>query len=333
MKRALVGLVAIPLLAAGLAACTPSPSPSTPTPQRPLSSLPHIELIAPLNSSYYWDAVKAGALAAAKDREVNVSFNGPTEAGDVEGELNLLRAALGHGLVGIGIAPPLEGMEEVAAALVSAKAAGTPVVSIDRPVAGSDVPITTVMSNNPWIGEQTARRLIPLIGSKGQVVIVTNDADPAASDRAKAFGDYLKKNAANVKFATTDVKAADRASAKTATAGVLSGGSAPAAIYATTGDLTLGVADAVKAAGKSAGKVIIVGADADPDEVKLVKDGTIAGAFAQNPFNIGYQTVVLLVEATKGNLPTTKTFMSDAVWYTKDNLDTAAVTHIINPTT
>ena len=327
MKRVLVGLVAT-LLAAGLAACTPSPPPpSTPSEKPPLSSLPHIELIAPVNSSYYWDAVKAGAKAAAKELNVNVSFNGPTKEGDVEGELSLLRAALGHGLVGIAVAPPLNAMDEVAAALTSAKTAGTPVVSMDHPVVGSDVPITTVMSNNPWIGEQTARKLVPLIGGKGKVVVVTNSGDQAASDRAEAFADYLKKNAPDVEVATTDVKAVDRAAAKTAAAPVVAG--KPKAIYATTGELTLGVADAVKDA---SAKVMIVGVDAAPEQVELVKDGTITGAFAQNPFNIGFQTVKLLVDATAGTMPSGKTFMSDAVWYTKDNLADSQVARIIDPT-
>ena len=327
MKRALAGLAVIPLLL-GLAACTPDPEPTTPATPPPLSSLPHIELIAPANSSYYWDLVKAGAKAAAKNLNVNVSFNGPATAGDTAGELSLLRAALGHGLVGIGVAPPLDGMADVVVALDSAKAAGTPVVVIDTPVAGSDVPITTVMSNNPWIGEQTATKTASLMGGKGAVVVLTNSADPSATERAKAFVDRMAKQATGVKVTTTDVKAADRASAKTAAAKLLTGNSAPAAIYATTGELTLGTADAVKTA---KAKVIIVGTDASPEQVELVKGGTVAGAFAHNPFNIGYQTVTLLVEATKGNLPSAKTFYSDAVWYTKSNITAPEVTQIISP--
>ncbi len=325
MKRPLVGLVVALAALCGLSACTPAPSPTPTGPVDP-GSLPLVELISPVNSSPFWDEVKRGAMAAGKDLKVTVLFNGPTKADDKTGYMKLLRAALKHKPIGIGVAPQAAALSEAAPALTSATSLGIHVVAVNSPLTGSDVPIATVQSNNQWIGENAAKQVGKLVKGHGSVVVLTDGSDPATTARADAFAAYLKKNDKNVKVVATKDGGSSRASAKKAAASVLAANPGVTGVFGTNGPTTLGLADAV-AAKKS--KPVVVGVDAESDEVKLVSEGAVAGAYAQNAFNIGYQTVRTIVDASKGTMPTDKTLFSDVVWYTKSNLKDPAVVQIL----
>ena len=58
-----------------------------------------------------------------------------------------------------------------------------------------------------------------------------------------------------------------------------------------------------------------------PDVLTLMREGKVAGIVAQNPYQMGYQTVEMLVAATKGENPAEKLVYTDSVFVTPDNLD------------
>ena len=331
MKRPIALAAAALITAATLSACTPAPAPtSSGMTDDEILALPKVELVVPVNTSPYWDEVKRGAFAAGKDLKVNIFFNGPDDPADSAGYLKLLRAAMNHKPAGIGVASQTASAATIPDVLKPAADAKIQIVAVGSSITGYDGAIATVMSNSQWLGENAAKQLGVLVKSKGSVAVLTNGSDPATKVRADAFSAYVKKSLPNMKVVTVADGGQKRADTKKAAQQVLTDNPKLVGFFGTDAVTTLGIADALKDAKKATAKV--VGVDADPDEVALVKDGTIAGAFAQNAFNIGYQTVRLIVDASNGTMPKDKTVFSEVVWYTKANMKDPAVVQILGAT-
>lgn len=302
-------------LGATLSACTSEPEPTPP------SKTGSFAIVGDTTSVLSWDAIKAGAMKAGEDLGVSVVF---TAADAKTDQLGLVHQTMMSKPTGIGVGVVAGSGSDVADVVGEAQTSGTPAVLYDSPAAGTS--LTTVVSNDTWIGQTAAQQLSVLVNS-GKVAVVGNASDGPAKARSDAFSAYLKANAPRVTMAGT-AEGADRAAASKATADLLKKNPGLVAIFATDGNSTLGVADAVKSAG--AKNVKVLGVDALPDEVKAVKNGTIAGAIAQNPFNIGYQLVTVLAHTADGTPSPQKTVYSQAVWYTAANMKDPAVSTVLN---
>jgi len=330
MKRTFAALTAVLIATAGLSACTstPSPEPTQSASDQDILALPRVEFVVPVNSSPFWDEVKRGASAAGKDFKVTIMFNGPDKASDSAGYLKLLRNALKHNnLIGVGVGPQVAAAADIPATLAPAQGTKISVVAVGAPIAKYDAAIATVMSNNQWIGENAAKQMTNVAGQTGSVAVLTSGDDPATGARADAFSAFVKKTYKTVTVVAPQDGGGTRANAKKAAQKILADNPDLVGFFGTDSVTTLGIADAV--ASVKGSKVTIVGVDADTDEITAVQKGTITGAYAQNGFNVGYQTVSLIVNASKGTPPKDKTMLSDVVWYTKSNLKDPAVSQIV----
>lgn len=72
----------------------------------------------------------------------------------------------------------------------------------------------------------------------------------------------------------------------------------------------------------------MIGFDANDDEIQDLKDGTVDGLIVQNPFGMGYATVVAAARASldMGNEAAVNTGYT---WVTKENLKTDEVQKIL----
>ena len=73
-----------------------------------------------------------------------------------------------------------------------------------------------------------------------------------------------------------------------------------AAVYGACGPPIIGALEAIKAAGKKPGEVIVVGFDAAPDELVAIKAGDEAGSVAQFPAKMGSLGIETAVAAARG---------------------------------
>jgi len=64
-----------------------------------------------------------------------------------------------------------------------------------------------------------------------------------------------------------------------------------AAVFVCSGREAVGAANAIKASGKS---IVVVGYNGDPEEIQAMRDGIMAADIAQQPYNIGYESVKLM---------------------------------------
>jgi ribose transport system substrate-binding protein len=73
-----------------------------------------------------------------------------------------------------------------------------------------------------------------------------------------------------------------------------------AAIYGACGPPIIGALQAIKAAGKKPGEIVVVGFDAAPDELVAIKAGDEAASVAQFPAKMGSLGIETAVAAARG---------------------------------
>jgi len=315
-RRVVVAAMAV-ALAAALSACTsqtPNPGPTGPAPK--------FTIIGDSTSVLSWNAVKTGATKAGQDLGVTVVFTAAN--GSASQQATLIKQAITGGTAGVGVGVRDGQAGALQASLTSLGTAKIPYVVFDAPGAGGAA-LASVVSNDAWIGQTAAQHMAALLGNKGKVAIIGGTGSGSGKARADAFKSYLKAHAPGVTVVST-VNGATQASAKAAATTAL-GTSGLAGIFATDGNAALGASAAVTA---QKAKVKVIGVDALPAEVNAVKSKAIAGAIAQNPFNVGYQMVRLLAQANKGTPSPNKTVYSNAVWYTAATIKDPAVVSVLS---
>ena len=320
MKKLIAGIAGI-ALAFSMTACNRDETASGGE-----SGSTRIALVAKANASDYWTMVKDGAMAAGKELGVEVTFNGPDTESEGDKQLNQLQTAITDKPAGIGFAPQDGAQDGAPALLDQAKADNIPVVGFDTPIQGSDVPIATVASDNEGIGAQAAEELSKLIGGKGKVAIIAHGEVGTAAARRDGFVKWVEANAPEMEVVDIQNGESDPAKSRDKAQGILTAHPDLVGFMGTDDDSTIAIASEVEAK-KLDTKV--VGVDASPDVLTMVRDGQIDGIVTQNPYGIGYKTVEILVAASKGEMPAEKNVVSESVWVTAENIDSAEVQKVL----
>ncbi|MBK7819761.1 MAG: substrate-binding domain-containing protein [Tessaracoccus sp.] len=283
---------------------------------------PSITIVSKAIAGDFWIVAREGAEKAGADLGYDVAWVGTDTENEGEKQLNQLEAAVNSKPAGIGFAAQNGAEEGAPRILDKAKADGINVVAFAGPIAFSDVPITTVSSNNEKMGQMAAENLSALIGGKGKIAIITNGTVGDAAIRRDSFVDWLKANAPDVEIVDIQNGEADRAKSMDKAQAILQAHPDLAGFYGTSDNGTIAAGDEVASKGLD---VKVVGIDASPDLITMLKSGDIDGVVTQNAFDIGYQTVKVLAEAHKGNMPASGFMEVPSVWATGDNLDDPAV--------
>ncbi len=326
MKKLLAGLAGAALVVS-LAACSSTATTGTAAGSAPAAGgSTKIMLVAKANASDYWTMVKDGAMAAGTELGVEVTFNGPDTESEGDKQLNQLQTAINEKPAGIGFAPQDGAQDGAPAILDTAKTAGIPVAAFDTPINNSEVQIATVASDNKVIGAQAAEELSKLIGAKGEIAIVAHGQVGTAAARRDGFQEWITANAPDVKIVDIQNGESDPAKSRDKAQGILQAHPTLVGFFGTDDDSTIAIADEVKAKGLA---TKVVGVDASPDVLTLITGGQISGIVTQNPYGIGYKTVKILVDAAKGTMPTSKDVVSESVWVTAENMDSAEVKQVL----
>lgn len=281
-----------------------------------------VAVIAKGYASPFWATVKSGADAAGKELGVQVSFNGPDSETDTPRQNDLLNQTL----VTHPSALVFAALDSTAQASVlkQFKDASIPVVAFDSGVPGSDIPVTTVATNNKAAAATAAQHLSELIGAKGKVAIICNSqTSVSGQDRENGFRDWLKKNAPDVQVVDVQYNNSDQAIAQQQAAAILQANPDLAGIFATDDDGSVAAATAVKTANRT-DSVKVVGFDSGKPQMDLITQGVISGSITQNPYQMGHDAVAKAVEAVKGT-KLEAFYDSGYLWYDAKNINDADV--------
>lgn len=316
----------------------------------------YISVIGRGTGTEYWDEVKAGAEQAAQDindmmgykgdDKVKVNYCGPSEMDDVDEQVNILDEELDRNPGAVCIA--IVDANACGVQFDLATENGIPVVALDS---GSDYQRIMAMcsTDNNEAAKTAAVKLSEAIGEQGKIAMIAYDSTSTTGKaREEAFVAEIRENHPNVEIAriyhmdALDEMAAEVASWKNATKAegqpdvqaeditqedaleyILAMTPDLKGIYATNVDASQ-LAVSVCGSAEVSDDITIVGFDGGKKQIEALKNGTLDGLILQNPYGIGYASVVAASRAILdlGNQDFVNT---SYVWVTRDNLEEESI--------
>lgn len=272
----------------------------------------------------YWAAVKQGMEAAVSainekmgykgDDKVTLSFEGPSDDMDVEKQIDLIDAVLSENPEVLCIAAI--DMQSCEAQLEMARENDIPVIMLDSAVESG--PVSAVCStDNYGAGVEAAKRLAEAIEDQGEVAVMAHAASSKNSqEREKGFTDEIANNHPNIRIVNISHENEDFTMAKMADA-VFTLYPDVDGYFCTNEQASNAVLEAVEAAGKD---IKIVGFDSGKQQQAAVKSGKEVGFITQNPYGMGYATVVAGLRADLG-LEIDSFINTSFQWIDSENLE------------
>jgi ribose transport system substrate-binding protein len=317
-------LAILMILAFVLAACgAPAPA-ATQAPQEPAGKV-YIPVISKGFQHQFWQAVKQGSEQAAKDLNVEITFEGPESEAMVDKQVEMFQTALDKKPAAICLAAV--DSKAFQPLLEKAKAAGIPVVGFESGV-DSDIPVTTAATDNIAAAAMAADKMAELIGGEGEVAVIAHDQTSRTGiDRVKGFTDQITNKYPNVTIVDTQYGGGDQLKSTDLAKAIIQAHPNLKGFFGANEGSIIGVLNAVKELGME-GKITVIGYDSGQQQMDAIRSGAEAGAITQNPIGIGYKCVEAAYKAYKGEtLP--KTIDTGFMWYDKTNIDDAEIQAVL----
>lgn len=278
---------------------------------------PYIAMISKGFQHQFWQAVKMGAEKAAKDLNVTITFEGPESEAMVDKQIEMLQAALAKKPAALCIAA-LDS-KAVIPYLEKAKSMGIPVIGFDSGV-DSDIPVTTVATDNIKAAGYAADKMAEFIKKVGEVALVVHDQTSRTGiDRRDGFVNRIKQKYPLIKIVDIQYGGGDHLKSTDLTKAIIQAHPRLKGIFGANEGSAIGVINAVREM-KKVGRIVVIGYDSGKQQIDAIKSGLMAGAITQNPVGMGYMAVEAAVKAIKGEkLP--KFIDSGFYWYDKTNIN------------
>ncbi|WP_016701036.1 ABC transporter substrate-binding protein [Actinoalloteichus spitiensis] len=258
--------------------------------------LPHIAIVSKGFQHQFWQAVKRGAEEEAERQGAGVTFMGPSTEQDIEAQLNMLTNAIARQPDAIGLAALDSRATEPL--LRQAEEAGIPVIAFDSGV-DSEIPVTTVATDNRAAAALAAEHLAGLLGGTGTVGLVVHDQTSGSGvDRRDGFLDWMRDNAPGITVLDPRYGGGDQLVSADITKALLAAHPDLDGLYASNEGSALGVLRGVTESGRE--DLVVVGFDSGRAQLDAVRDGTLAGAVTQDPLDMGRQLVLAGLAAMDG---------------------------------
>jgi ribose transport system substrate-binding protein len=246
----------------------------------------------------FWQSVHAGAVAAARENNVDVLWNGPASETDFTGQLQIVDSMITQHVDAICLAP----IDKTAMVSVVDRATREkiPVVIFDSPV-DTQTFVAQVATDNYRAGAMAAQRMGKILNGKGKIAEVAVEPGSASTmAREQGFEDGIKKDFPGIQLVDKRYGWADRAKSLNVAENMLTAHDDLVAMFASNESSAVGAAQAIK--GRNA-KVKLVGFDWSPGLLDDLKSGLLDSLVVQDPFRMGHDAVIAAVEKLKGATP------------------------------
>ncbi|QYZ69355.1 ABC transporter substrate-binding protein [Neotabrizicola shimadae] len=284
----------------------------------------YIPLVSKGFQHQFWQAVKAGADKAATEFGVEVTFEGPDNETMVDKQIDMLSAALAKNPKAIGFAA----LDTQAAIplLKQAQEAGIPVIAFDSGV-DSDIPVTTVTTDNLAAAALAADKMAELIGGSGKVALVVHDQTSRTGiDRRDGFVNQIKAKYPDIEIVDIQYGGGDQLQSTEIAKAILAANPDLKGFFGANEGSAIGVVNAIRETGTQG--VVVIGYDSGAAQKQAVMDGVMAGAITQSPVGMGYETVKAAIAAVNGEtLP--KVIDSGFAWWDKSNMNDPEIAAVL----
>ena len=274
----------------------------------------------------FWQSVHAGAVKAQQENAgFTILWNGPASETDYEGQIKIMDSAINQKVDAICLAPI---DKKILVTLVqNATSAGIPVIIFDSPV-DTELFTSQVATDNVDGGRLAARRIGKLLDGKGKIAEVAVQAGSASTmERESNFEDVIRQEFPGIRIVDKQYGMADFAKSLKVSENMLTATPDLDAMFASNESSSVGAARALQGKGK---KVKLVGFDASPQLIEALRSGVIDSLVAQDPFEMGYKSMLAAVQKVNGGTPDRIQNITP-VLVTKENMDTPEIQAKINP--
>jgi ribose transport system substrate-binding protein len=312
----LLGLLLVVVLVAACGA-QPAAAPAQPSGgESAEGAKPYIPVISKGFQHQFWQAVKLGSEQAAKDFNVDITFEGPPSESDIDKQIEMLQTALDKKPAAICLAA----LDSKAAVplLEKAKAANIPVIGFDSGV-DSDIPVATAATDNIAAAAYAADKMAELVGEGEVAVIVHDQTSITGMTRRDGFVNRIKEKYPKITIVDVQYGAGDPQKSTDIVKAVIAAHPNLKGYFGANEGSMKGVMNGVKEMGKE-GQIVMIGYDAGKQLKDEIRAGIVAGAITQDPVGIGYKCVEAAVKAIKGE-PVEKNIDTGFKWYDKSNVD------------
>lgn len=286
-----------------------------------------IAVIPKSTAHLFWVSVQAGALAAAKERDAEILWNGPATESDYSRQIQIVDSMIAQRVDGIAIAAAER--KALVGVVERAVASGIPVVVFDSGL-DSQSYLSFVSTDNYEGGKLAARHLGQLLGGKGDAAIIMHAPGSFSTmDRERGFRDAIKEDFPAIRIVAEQFGMGDRAKARASAENILAAHDGLHGIFASTEPASAGIALALRAREK-AGKVKFVGFDSSDAMTDDLRTGVIHATVVQDAFKLGYEPVRILIEKGQGKTPP-KQLDLPARLVTAADLDKPEIRQLLKP--
>jgi ribose transport system substrate-binding protein len=296
---------------------------STASPQKK-----RIAVIPKGTTHLHWRSVEKGARKAADEFGVEVIWKGPLTENDAAQQIGLVEQFTQEGVAGIAVAP-LDA-NQLRRPVQQAAAKKIPVVIFDSAIngeVGKDY-ISYVATDNKKGGVLGGQELARLLGGKGKVVMIRYAVGSASTDEREAgFLEVMARNPGITIIEKDRYSGATVGEAQRNAENMLDKLREADGIFCPNESSTQGMLNVLKANGL-AGKKVFVGFDASPSLVSAMKAGEINALVAQNPLQMGYDTVRVMAMHLRGE-KAPQAVDTGCALVTKENVDTPEIKKVL----
>ncbi len=287
----------------------------------------------------FWKSIHAGAVKAEQELkdsglEVEIIWKGPLKEDDRESQIRVVEDFITRGVSGIVLAP----LDDAALRMPVRDAVnnGIPVVIIDSGLKSEDY--TSFVSTDNYIGGRKGGKcLAEILGGQGKVIMLRYQEGSASTmNREQGFLDVLKEKYPEIEVVSSNqYGGATTESAYLASENLLAplrkpdGGLTIDGIFCPNESTTFGMLRALEDSGL-AGKVKYVGFDSSDRLVLAMRKGYIQGLVLQDPINMGYLGVKMMVAHLRGE-KVDKLIDTGSSMATPENMDEPKMKNLLEP--
>ena len=274
----------------------------------------NLVLIQGTKADNFYVTMGCGAKFEAKKLGYNISVQGPTDFSASE-QIPIVHSVTASKPAAVLIAPT--DVKALIAPMQQMKSAGIKVIQVDTHVSNNSIASASISSNNQRGGALAADALAKLIHDKGSVVVMNEQAGVSTTmARIQGFLKEIKKYK-NIKVLPTQYTGDSPAPAAQKINALYSAHPDLSGVFATNVLVAEGVDTGLKQTG-AAGKVKIVGYDADPQQIADLNKNVVQALVAQEPYQEGVEGVIQAVNAITGKK--TQSILTGLAVLTKSNL-------------
>jgi ribose transport system substrate-binding protein len=275
----------------------------------------------------FWQTVKMGTEAAAKELGDKTSYVGPADETQIAEQIQLVENAMAKKPDGLLLAA-LDA-NALAPLVETANSRGIKVVTFDSGV-NSSIPVSFVATNNRKAGAEAADALAAQVNNKGKVGVIAHVAGTSSAiERSEGFIARMKEKYPDIQVLPVQYSDGDPQKAMDKTIDMIQANPDLAGIYGTNEGSTLGVANAIDSQNMK-GKVKVIGFDSTEAIIHFLNSGVIQGFVVQDAYQIGYQGIKALNAAITGQ-PVAKEIDIPVKFVNAQNINTPEIEKLLHP--